>query len=121
MKKSRIEKKLKRKTNRILVETIIRAKKKGKWAVVANMLSIPRRKKFEKNLDEINRETKEGDTVVVPGKVLGKGNLDKKIKICAFAFSAEAVRKLKDKKCEIEYLGAEINKNPKYEGVRVLR
>lgn len=121
MNKTGIERKLKRKRNLFLVRTLISAKKQTKWNVVANLLSTPRKNKIEKNLDDINKETKEGDTVVIPGKVLGRGNVDKKIRVCAFSFSKEALRKLKEKKCETASIDEEIKINPKYQGVRVLK
>ncbi len=121
MNKTKIEKKLQRKRNPLLVRAIISAKKKKKWEIIAHLASLPRKKKVEKNLDEINKESKEGDTVVVPGKVLGGGDVDKKIRVCAFSFSRGAVRKLKEKKCEVVFLEEEIKLNPQYQGVKLLR
>ncbi len=116
-----IERKLARKRNPFLVRSIITAKKLKQWDAVAQMLSAPRKKRIEKNLDEINKATKEGDTLVVPGKVLGKGFIDKKIRVCAFSFSQEALRKLKERKCEVVDIEEEIKINPKYHGVKILR
>lgn len=121
MSRTKTEKKLKRKRNPFLVRSIILAKKLKQWDVVAQMLSAPRKKRIEKNLDEINRVTKEGDTLVVPGKVLGKGSVDKKIRVCAFSFSQEALRKLKERKCEVVNIEEEIKINPRYQGVKILR
>ena len=87
MRKTKIEKKLKRKTNEELVRTIIKAKKNEKWLEVSSALSIPKRKAISANLNEIENEAVHGETIVVPGKVLGKGDLSKKIKISAFSFS----------------------------------
>ena len=49
-----------------------------------------------------SREAKEGDIVIVPGRVLGKGDVSKKLVVCALGFSEEAEKKLKAKKCEIK-------------------
>ena len=95
MRKTKIEKKLKRKTNEELVRTIIKAKKNEKWLEVSSALSIPKRKAISANLNEIENEAVHGETIVVPGKVLGKGDLSKKIKISAFSFSKGAVEKIK--------------------------
>jgi len=120
MHKTKIERKLRKKTNPLLVRTIIQTKKRKGWEEVAHLVSLPRRKMIEKNLDEINRATKEGDTVVIPGKVLGKGSVDKKLVVCAFSFSEEAKRKLKEKKCGVKSIEEEMKENPNYQGVKIL-
>ncbi len=119
--KMSIERKLRRKRSPVLVKTLIVLKKKSGWDRIANLASLPRRKRIEKNLDEIDKIAKEGDTVVIPGKVLGGGMIKKKIRVCALSFSLEAVRKLKEMKCEIVSLESELKTNPQYRGVLVLR
>ena len=42
------------------------------------------------NLSRLNRYTRAKETVVVPGKVLGAGNLDHPVSVAAFSFSAQA-------------------------------
>ena len=54
------------------------------------------------------------------GKVLGSGEISKKIRICALHFSESARGKLEKSKSEIVTILEEIKKNPKAEGVRVL-
>ncbi|MDP7115849.1 MAG: 50S ribosomal protein L18e, partial [Candidatus Woesearchaeota archaeon] len=46
------------------------------WKRVASDLSKPTRQRRIVNLSRINRFTKENETIVVPGKVLGDGLLD---------------------------------------------
>lgn len=46
------------------------------------------------NVGKINRLASDGDVVVVPGKVLGMGAVDKRLTVAALAFSAEARRKI---------------------------
>jgi large subunit ribosomal protein L18e len=62
---------------------------------VADDLERPTRIRREVNLSRINRYTKEGETIIVPGKVLGGGELDHKVIISAFKFSESALSKLK--------------------------
>ena len=112
---------MKRKLNPELVETIIKAKKLEGWIKIAGLLSSPRRNKISVNLDKIDKESKEGDTIVVPGKVLSKGDVSKKIRIAALSFSEKAKGKLKDKKCEIVSILEEIKINPKAKGVKILK
>jgi len=115
---NKVEKKLRRKENPELVETIILAKKNKSWKKVAEVLSRVKRKQIKLNLDEINKKAEEGDTIVVPGKVLGMGELDKKIKIAAFSFSESAREKLKKDAVKIK---EEIKKNAKAEGIKILK
>ena len=118
--KTKIESQLQKKTNEELVETIIAAKKKEKWLSVASVLSNPRRGSVNINLDQIDSLTKEGDTVVVPGKVLSQGEVSKKIKIVAFGFSGKAKEKLLKSKIQTSSILEEIKKNPEAKGIRIL-
>ncbi len=59
------------KTNPWIVDTINAAKKNKAWLGVAKLVAGSTRKYAEVNLDEIDKQTKEGDTVVIIGKVLG--------------------------------------------------
>jgi len=110
--KTLIEKQTKRKLNPELAETIIKAKK-ANWIEVASLLSMPRRKRPDFNLFEINNKAKDGETVVVAGKVLSGGNIDKKIRVVAFSFSKIAEEKLKNDGIEYSKIKDEIEKNPK--------
>lgn len=119
--KTKISSQIKKKLNPELVETVIEAKKNKKWLQIADILSRPRRMKTVLNLDQIDKESKEGDTIVVPGKVLGQGDATKRIRIVALQFSEEARKKLKDKKCEVISLKEEIEKNKEARGVKILK
>jgi len=119
--KAKIEQQLQRKKNQELVETIIKAKKSEKWLQIAEVLSSPRRKRIEMNLNEINEKSKNGETVLVPGKVLSQGELDKKIKIAALNFSDKAKEKIIKSGASSLSILELIKENPKAEGVKVLR
>jgi len=118
--KSLIEKKLRKKTNSELVETIILAKKKKEWLKVADLLSKSRRGRIKVNLDRIEKETNLGETVVIPGKVLGVGEISKKIRVVAFNFSEGAKEKLAKTKSEVVSIIEEIKKNPNAQGVKII-
>ena len=119
--KSFIEKQLEKKTNPELVKTIIEAKKKKKWLEIAAALSSPKSKRINMNLDKINEEAKEGETVVIAGKVLSQGELNKKIKVVALSFSAMAKEKISKSKGETLTILEEIKKNPEAKSVRFLK
>lgn len=118
--KSKIEKQLKRKTNPELVKTIIEAKKKKEWNEIAEILSSPGVNKICINLDKINEKIKEGEIIVVPGKVLSEGEIDKKVKIVAFNFSEKAKEKILKNKGETLTILEEIKKNPEAKNIRIL-
>ncbi len=119
--KTRISKQIERKTNPELVETIKAAKKNKAWIEVAITLSGPRRNFVDLNLGEIDRQTKEGETVIVPGKVLSQGEITKKIKLIALNFSEKAKEKLEKGKISSSSIIEEIKKNPEGKNVRFLK
>ncbi|MDE1857220.1 MAG: 50S ribosomal protein L18e [Candidatus Micrarchaeota archaeon] len=65
------------------------------WGRVHELVEVPSRRRASVNLSKLNAKTKEGDNVVVPGKVLSSGRLDHKINIAAIEFSAGAEKALK--------------------------
>lgn len=119
--KSLIEKQLKRKTNPELVETIVKCKKNDKWVSVASLLSGSKRKRANVNLDKINKEAKEGEIVLIPGKVLSDGTINKKIKIIALSFSKAAQEKLLNLKIDTKTILEEIKSNPDFKGIKILK
>ena len=119
--KTKISRQLQKKSNSKLIETILSAKKKEKWLEVAGAISSPRRKRINLNLNEINNQTKEKDKVLVPGKVLSQGEINKKIKIIALGFSEKAKEKLSKSGCEFSNILTEIKSNPSAEGIKILR
>jgi len=119
--KSKIEKKLRKKTSSKLVETIIKAKKQKGWLKIAEILASSTKNMAEVNLDKIDKESKEGDTIIVPGKVLSKGEVNKKIRISALFFSQTAEEKLRKKNCEVVSILEEIKENPKGEGIKIIK
>ncbi len=70
--------------------------KKPLWKRVAKDLGKPRRSRRVVNLKRINRHTKSGENVIVPGKVLGVGELKHKLTVAAWEFSESALKKIKE-------------------------
>jgi len=90
------------------------------WRDVAEKLVKPRRQKVEVNLSEINKYAQDGGAVVVPGIVLGNGELTKSVSIAAWRFSASAMEKIKKTKCKHITIEELMKINPKGTGVRLL-
>jgi len=119
--KTLLEKQLRRKENPILVETIIAAKKNENWKEVASVLSGSQKNRPNINLEDVNKEAKDGEIVVVPGKVLSQGDVSNKLKVVALNFSDKAREKLLKAGCEVSNMLEEIKSNPEAKGIRILK
>ncbi len=64
------------------------------WRAVARRLEGPARNWAEVNLDHASRCLREGETGVVPGRVLGSGKARRGLRLAAFGFSKSAREKL---------------------------
>ena len=64
------------------------------WKRLADDLSKSTRERRAVNLNRITRHTKANEIVVVPGKVLGTGELAHSLTIAAFAFSETAKKQI---------------------------
>ena len=116
-----ISKRTKRKMDTYIVDTIFAAKRAKNWNKVAQIVSGSRRKYSNVNIGRIEKESNEGEVIIIPGKVLGNGNLTKRIKICALYFSTSAIKKIKSGKGEAIKLLEEIKLNPDAEGIKILK
>ncbi len=90
------------------------------WKRIATDLEKPTRQRKAINLGKINLLTNENEVVVVPGKVLGSGELDHKVTIAALNISGSAVEKLKKSNGTYFDLEQYVKNNPKGKNVRVL-
>ncbi len=111
----------------IVVRKLIRSLRKAAreneapvWSYVAELLGKPSRKRVVVNISRIERHASEGDSVVVPGKVLGAGELSKKVTVAALSFSETAIQKIKDAGGRALTIEDLILENPKGKGVRVI-
>ena len=62
----------------------------GIWKRVAELIARPARKRATVNIGKISRHTNAGDINVIPGKVLGSGNLSHKVTVAALNASTSA-------------------------------
>jgi len=91
------------------------------WRAVAREMSRSRKNMAQVNVEEICRHLKDGETAVVPGKVLGDGVVDRKLSVAAFTFSGSAIRKISEAGGKAMSLEELIKKNPKGKNVRIMR
>jgi len=93
----------------------------GIWRDIALKLEKAKANWAEVNLSKLERYASEGDVVVVAGKVLGSGTLNKKLTVAAYGFSESA-------KMKIEAAGGRdltimelVKEMPQGTGVKVMR
>ncbi len=94
--------------------------KAGIWSRIAEDLALPTRKRRVINLSRLNRFTKANETVIVPGKVLGSGNIEHSIVIAAFAFSEGARERIEQVKGKCLTIPELLKQNPKGKDVRII-
>jgi large subunit ribosomal protein L18e len=109
-------------TNENLQKLIVELKsaKSELLSRVAEDLERPTRIRREVNLARINRNTNEGEVIVVPGKVLGGGELDHKVTISAFRFSGSALEKLEKSGSKIVPLQQLAKENIQGKKIRII-
>jgi large subunit ribosomal protein L18e len=90
------------------------------WSDIADRLEKPRRTHAEVNLGRIERYAQDGETVVVPGKVLGSGVLQKEVTVAAVDFSGTAQTKI-EQVGDTMKLEEAIEQNRDGSNVRVIR
>ncbi|MEW6329351.1 MAG: 50S ribosomal protein L18e [Candidatus Micrarchaeota archaeon] len=90
------------------------------WKSVASRLGKPRRARPAVNLSKINRHAKEGEMVLVPGKVLGSGEITRALTIGAAQFSSSALAKIKKAGGKAVSLQGLVGLAPKGTNVRII-
>ncbi|MDH5403648.1 MAG: 50S ribosomal protein L18e [Candidatus Heimdallarchaeota archaeon] len=91
------------------------------WRTIFKILQKPRRQRTEVNLSKINRYTKENEQVIVPGKVLGTGELNHSVVVAAIAFSQSAKDKITAANGRAITISNLVEENPKGSGIRIIR
>ena len=109
-------------TNPILLETIesLESSNSDFWKKTAKNLGKVNRKRPEVNISDLERNTEEGDTVVVPGKVLGAGRLTKEIKVAAFQASKTAKDHI-EQNGEFLFIQDLFDENPEAEDLKIVK
>ena len=90
------------------------------WNRVASDLSRPSRKLRHVNVSKLEKYSKEKETIIVPGKVLGSGKIKKSINVAAFNFSESATKKITQAKGTCLRISDLIKKSPKGNKIRIL-
>ncbi|MEM2124676.1 MAG: 50S ribosomal protein L18e [Methanolinea sp.] len=91
------------------------------WRDIASRLEGPSRNYAEVNLSKINRYARNGEIILVPGKVLGSGVLETSVKVAALNFSRSAEEKIRGANGQCMTIEDLLRDNPKGSRVRILR
>lgn len=124
---NKTQRKVTRKTNPRIPELISTLKEESRnndvliWRDIAKRLEKPSRRYAQVNLSKINRYAKEGEVVLIPGKVLGAGELKTSVTIAALDFSGTAIDKINE--ISGKYLTIEqiLEENPSGSKIRILQ
>lgn len=115
-----------RKTNEMLTKLIMDLKKSAYendaqiWRAIAKRLEKPSKSWAEVNIRRLSRYAKKNDTVIVPGKLLGSGNLEVPITVAAYSFSESAKKKIQDAGGKSISIPELVKRNPKGKGVTII-
>lgn len=114
------------KTNPRILDLISGLKKQSRekevplWRDIATRLEAPTRNYPEVNISRINRHTKEKDLILVPGKVLGAGELNHQLTVAAMSFSGSAKNKITAAGGSCLTIEELMSKNPEGSRVRII-
>ena len=89
------------------------------WKKISKKISSPRQNRIEANLHRINKKTKQNDVIVIPGKVLGNGNLNHKLTIACLDYSKSAREKILASGSKLISIEELLEKNPEGKKVKV--
>lgn len=102
------------------LEETAKKENSGLWQAVASKLNLSRRSRSEVNLHKINKHTRKGDIIVVPGKVLGDGTIEHQVDIAAYRFTQNAVKKIADAGGKTLKIIELAQSNPKGSNIKII-
>ena len=114
------------KTNPKIMEIIKNLKEKsysedvGIWKDIAKRLERSKRRYAEVNISKINRYSSPKETILVPGKILGSGQLDHNVNVVALGFSKRAEEKIDAAGGRCLNITQILDENPKGNKIRII-
>ena len=114
------------KTNPNLVDLIKGLKDQAReedasiWRDVAERLESPSKNWAEVNLSSIQRNAEDGETIVIPGKVLGAGRLEKNVTIGTFKASKSAEKSIEEAGGECIAISELADRMPEGTGIKIM-
>ena len=97
-------------------------RKKGApvWEAASRALAAGSSKRIEVNVARISKVTEPAATVLVAGKVLGNGRIDKKVVVGAYSFSRSARKKIADAGGKAMGIREFVERYPEGSGVKLV-
>ena len=90
------------------------------WSKLAKISQKSSSAKKIVNIKKINEHSEENNVIVVPGKVLGMGNISHKITLCSFSISNAAAKKIIESGGQIIKFNELIDKHPSGNNVKII-
>jgi len=90
------------------------------WKRIVKDLQKSTRQRRIVNVYKIDKFAREGETIIVPGKVLSVGNLSKKVDVAALNFSDGAKMKIENASGKAISIKELLQQNPEGKKVRIL-
>ena len=117
---------LDRKSNPVLVELIGALRNAGRtnqaplWRDIASRLERPSRNWAQVNVSKIDAHVGEGEHAVVPGKLLGSGEVSRAVTVIAYSASASAKAKIAKAGGKVLTLPEGVKSFPKGQNCRII-
>jgi large subunit ribosomal protein L18e len=89
------------------------------WKKVSKKIASPRSNKIEANLYRIDKKTKNDDVIVIPGKVLGIGELNHKLTIACLECSNPAKKKIEQSGSKLLSINELLEQNPEGRNIKI--
>ena len=102
------------------LKQVARAEDAPVWMRVACDLEKPTRQRHSVNVYKISKVANDGDKLVIPGKVLGMGDISRKVTVAAHMFSRQAAEKIEHAGGKALAIAELLKQNPKGKNVRVV-
>lgn len=115
-----------RKSNPVLVDLVSTLKDAGRengapiWRDIASRLEKPSRNWAQVNISKLEAHVRDGENVVIPGKLLGSGDVGKAFTVIAYNASASAKAKIAAAGGKVLTLQEGVAAFPKGEKCRIL-
>src|SRR5438132_11918281 len=90
------------------------------WLKLSKLALKPSRARRVMNLGQLDKFVNDNDVIVVPGKVLGTGNISHKITLCSFSISTSGAKKVVQSGGKVVDFAQLIKSNPTGNGVKII-
>ena len=113
-------------TNQVVLQMakeLLGASKKNNapiWLKLSKLALKPSRSRRVINLGQLDKFVNDNDVVVVPGKVLGTGNISHKITLCSFSISTTGAKKVTQSGGKLVDFTHLIKNHPTGKGMKII-